>query len=387
MFRWVCDVSQWHPTHEEWNEALEFVSEEKAKARIRRYHKGTRSVLEFDAKSHNDTKCFLLGRLMLQYACYLVSRENGSDVVLHPADIRIARTAEDKPYWDRPSQAQWLPGWNANVTHAGSIVALAAEPNHLIGIDVMPVELVPVPRDLEGRRARRKEDAGGKWSPRDDSQFLQRFMEQQHCDDFFKYFQEYFTPLEWMWIKRAETSQWVASIPSPRGEEFEAIPPMLSYASEGRWHPFMQLKRFFINWTLKESYIKAVGIGLGCDLQRLAFAIAVGDVSSLSQSCVGGRFSIEFFLDNVHRPDWRFEVFDYPEQNAVLAVATGPLGDATQSFRELALRNVKIGPETCAAASGLKDAASPDVAFLRPSFFMPSEITEKYQKPISELLV
>ena len=32
-----------------------------------------------------------------------------------------------------------------------------------------------------------------------------------------------------------------------------------------------RLHKFFHYWTLKESYIKAVGIGLGMDLQRIEF--------------------------------------------------------------------------------------------------------------------
>jgi len=32
-----------------------------------------------------------------------------------------------------------------------------------------------------------------------------------------------------------------------------------------------QLHRFYETWTLKESYIKAIGIGLGMELQRMEF--------------------------------------------------------------------------------------------------------------------
>jgi 4'-phosphopantetheinyl transferase len=35
--------------------------------------------------------------------------------------------------------------------------------------------------------------------------------------------------------------------------------------------PVEQLRQFFLFWTLKESFIKNIGIGLGLDLQRMEF--------------------------------------------------------------------------------------------------------------------
>lgn len=35
-----------------------------------------------------------------------------------------------------------------------------------------------------------------------------------------------------------------------------------------------KLQKFYEGWTLKESYIKAIGIGLGLELQRIRFIVS-----------------------------------------------------------------------------------------------------------------
>lgn len=47
-----------------------------------------------------------------------------------------------------------------------------------------------------------------------------------------------------------------------------------------------RLRRFFLNWGLKESYVKAVGQGLGFNLRRISFA--VGDRLDCYCCCNGG---------------------------------------------------------------------------------------------------
>ena len=41
----------------------------------------------------------------------------------------------------------------------------------------------------------------------------------------------------------------------------------------GPAEPQKQVDQFYLHWALKESYIKAVGIGLGFELQRAQFSI------------------------------------------------------------------------------------------------------------------
>jgi len=80
-----------------------------------------------------------------------------------------------------------------------------------------------------------------------------------------------------------------------------------------------KLKYFFIHWTLKESYIKAVGIGLGFELHRAQF--------NLSEDLKSATIEI----DGILQKDWRFEIHEMPDQ--VISVAYGPVSHTTPNFR------------------------------------------------------
>ena len=87
--------------------------------------------------------------------------------------------------------------------------------------------------------------------------------------------------------------------------------------------PIGSLRSFYVHWTLKESYIKAVAIGLGLDLLSFEFKgvnYQEGGVSVWR----GGR----------KREDWAFNTFDLDE-NHVMSLAVGPIEDAIDSFKEV----------------------------------------------------
>jgi 4'-phosphopantetheinyl transferase len=86
-----------------------------------------------------------------------------------------------------------------------------------------------------------------------------------------------------------------------------------------------QRQRFFAYWTLKESYIKAKGLGLAIPLDQFSFAIAESD-------------HIHVTFDQRLRDDaslWRFALFDAPPRHVVaVGVKTGggPLSVRATSF-------------------------------------------------------
>ena len=102
-----------------------------------------------------------------------------------------------------------LCGWDYNVSHAGDWVVFAAGESCQVGLDVMKMTDSRIDR----------------------------------LDEFFRIMDRQFTEAEWTCI---------------RGE---------------RRNEEEQLARFFRNWTLKESYVKAIGTGLNVDLRSLNFIV------------------------------------------------------------------------------------------------------------------
>ncbi|MCG8672356.1 MAG: 4'-phosphopantetheinyl transferase superfamily protein [Pseudomonadales bacterium] len=74
--------------------------------------------------------------------------------------------------------------------------------------------------------------------------------------------------------------------------------------------PERQTERFYEYWTLKESYVKARGLGLSVPLKRFSF-----DLDGIERPSI--RFS-EGFGDFPDR--WRFELYR-PTPSSVMAVA------------------------------------------------------------------
>lgn len=175
-------------------------------------------------------------------------------------DVVILRTREGKPYVGNCFTNPCYPNLNFSVSHHGDFVALASKPLCLVGLDIMGADA----------------------------------KEQQDSEEYIKHFRSCFTRSEW--------SNILCVGPDPR----------------------LLLHQFSRYWCLKESYIKAVGIGLGFELQRAEFYFEDDNVWD----------DVAFLrLDGVERSDWCFNFFCL-DNNHWACIARGPLADAVDSFRE-----------------------------------------------------
>ncbi|KAF7250791.1 L-aminoadipate-semialdehyde dehydrogenase-phosphopantetheinyl transferase [Varanus komodoensis] len=87
---------------------------------------------------------------------------------------------------------------------------------------------------------------------------------------------------------------------------------------------WLQLDMFHRHWALKESFIKAIGVGIGFDLQRIEF-----NVSSVQLEVGKTYVDTVLLLDGEVEKDWTFEETRLDESHHV-AVALGkarPLGE------------------------------------------------------------
>lgn len=175
-------------------------------------------------------------------------------------DVVIFRTKEGKPYMANSFKNIPFPNLNFNVSHHGDYVALASEPLCLVGLDIMVA-------DAE---------------------------EQETPEEYINNFRSCFTPLEWRNIHS------VGPEPGPLVDQFNR------------------------HWCMKESYIKAVGVGLGFELQRAEFFFQDGNVWS----------DIAYLrLDGVEKIDWCFHLCRLGINHWV-CVARGPPAAAVESFKE-----------------------------------------------------
>jgi len=257
----MVNATLWTPTQEAFEAALSGLQEEE-RTRVMRFY------------FERDRKRALIGRLLLRHLCAKVLR-------CAQADVRLARTAEGKPFLCNTIPVEFgLPNFNFNLSHHGDWVVVASEPLLLVGCDVSE-------RRMSGRE--RPVDA--------------MLQELQSC----------FTSGEW---ERISTES----------------------DDDGK------LEQFCRHWTLKESFIKAIGQGLGFELQQADFFVPERTSTGHSPSALRTPPS---HLDKVHlirtdtrvrlrgalAPQWHFEEHNIDRWHAA-AVALGPPPAAIPSFRK-----------------------------------------------------
>lgn len=81
---------------------------------------------------------------------------------------------------------------------------------------------------------------------------------------------------------------------------------------------------FYRHWALKESLVKAIGVGLGFNLQRASFAIHQP----------GSRVELE--IDGQPAVEWKFHLTDLDELHCVAVALMGGAADNDQPFQPVA---------------------------------------------------
>jgi len=143
-------------------------------------------------------------------------------------------------------------GWDYNVSHAGDWVVLAAASQGSLGVDVMKTKDSRVDR----------------------------------LEEFFRIMRRQFTDEEWMSISGNQC-----------------------VSDEDK------LATFFRHWTLKESYVKAVGTGLNLDLRTLNFKID----EDLNPNCVITSSTLQI---SGRLTPWKFEESVLDEEHVVSVALT-----------------------------------------------------------------
>ncbi|ODN00464.1 L-aminoadipate-semialdehyde dehydrogenase-phosphopantetheinyl transferase [Orchesella cincta] len=257
--RWSFKANQWEPTRSQLLQISSIIQPEE-KARIARFH------------FISDAKSSLIGRLLIRKlvnvktgapndVIKLARDEHNKPILISPkfnellekpenneVEINHAQEneeVENKDKQDSSCDSPAIKNLNFNVSHQGKFVVLVSEPSAVqVGIDVMNVE-------KPGRIT-------------------------ESVDDYFRLMNRQFTENEWEQIKTLD-----GSVPH-------------------YFHNKAKLTNFTRFWCLKESYVKAVGVGIVIDLRSIDFTTK----SELGSDLVT---DTTIKVNGVPSPEWKFE--------------------------------------------------------------------------------
>ncbi|KAJ1653520.1 hypothetical protein IWQ61_006369 [Dispira simplex] len=227
---------------------------------------------------NRDKALALVGRLLLRtflyyYAVDLVASTNSLSRRPTWWDIQLGRTPENKPVLVYTEEAAtnipWPENLRFNLSHHGSWVVFSAGRVEKLGIDVSRIE-----------------------HPLNET-----------VSDYLNWFHEQFTPFEWQTICAGPSHEW------------------------------LQLAQFHRHWCLKESYVKAEGVGLNLDLRRIEFynvtPSVVNPPCEPTAACTVPVNTLESGVrvrfDQVPQPEWQFEMYYVDAEHPVaLAYVANP---------------------------------------------------------------
>ncbi|RUP26540.1 4'-phosphopantetheinyl transferase superfamily [Jimgerdemannia flammicorona] len=201
-------------------------------------------------------------------------------------ELRFSRTKAGKPYLERCSETNVFKATNVifNISHHGGWVVLAAAESCAVGIDVMTLE-------IPGKRA-------------------------IPVQDFFVSFQDQFTQSEWDYINRPADDK-------------------------------KKLRRFIQYWCLKESYVKAIGVGIVVKLASIEFG-GLPEDDNITQP----NAPITLRLNGIPNLSWHFELSDLADDHCV-AVALAKRPDDDSAYSDKTRFEVMQIEELLAHAEGL----------------------------------
>lgn len=227
---------------------------------------------------------------------------------------------------------QDIGSWNYNVSHHGNYVCIASHPSLIVGADLM---------DLNTKHSH------------------------PTAADFFKMFSDQLLPSELNEV-----------IKCPQEED--------------------QFTMFFVLWSLKESFVKAIGLGLGYNLHDIEFSINFEKKDydlKLKQSRKTDladdenwlRGSAKAKIKGVHRTDWNFD-FCSLDSNHVMSIARGPLQDVIPSYSQCAWADDKK-PRNKGNSESIEDFKQDVIKLVKAPLPVPSKksieqllTSQQYQK-------
>lgn len=106
-----------------------------------------------------------------------------------------------------------------------------------------------------------------------------------------------------------------------------------------------RLQRFFVFWTLKESYVKATGWGLATEFSSFEFRNVFGEeIGCTALDQLEGNRKICVALKGVVQSKWHFRVWPLNPKH-IMSVATGPPEDAAPTFKSSFVRLAPNDPD------------------------------------------
>ena len=286
VLRWAFNVDSWNPSESEWERCVGLLSgEPEEQERIAKFMRPLKGGAKLVGRQNPDAKSSLVGRLLIRKAVQ-------SQLGVPCNSTTVRRTRLGKPYVVPAAAASPFPNFNLNVAHQGDWVVLAAEPHDLVGVDVMKNELRP----------------------------------NTTVDKFLASMRSCFTDHEWLqvnesapiynlncgWDNDADDILFAAAMSY-------GTPPASSLTpTQARLDPF------FTMWSLKESFVKAMGLGLSFGLERTSFTFTRSAAARFEPEWVRPEKATVLVDGKDARSYWDFTIGSLDKLHIVACARTAP---------------------------------------------------------------